>query len=71
MFDSIWQSHAPISVSYISTSSHLKDIFVYLILSSSQSNLTKGEVNKILEENQENFSEMLRIILHLPVIQLS
>lgn len=71
MFDSIWQSHIPISVSYISTSSQLKDIFVYLTLSSSQANSTKEEINTVLEENRENFNEMLRIILHLPVILFS
>lgn len=68
MFDSIWQSNIPVWISYISSSSPLKDIYVYLGLSPNANASMKEQVENILKENLNNFNEMMRIVLRLPVI---
>lgn len=67
MFDSIWQSNIPVSISYISSSSPLKDIYVYLGLSPNANASMKEQVENVLKENLNNFNEMMRIVLRLPV----
>ena len=68
MFESIWKSNPPISVSFVSNSSGVKDIFVYLRPNPTLSSASLQSVMNVLKSNQSSFDEMMQVILRLPVL---
>lgn len=68
MFDSIWKSNPPVSISFVSSSSGVKDIFVYLRPDPTLSSSSLQSVLNVLKSNQSSFDEMMQVILRLPVL---
>ena len=68
MFESIWKSNPPISVSFVSNSSGVKEIFVYLSPNPTLSSASLQSVMNVLKSNQSSFDEMMQVILRLPVL---
>ena len=55
------------SVSYISSSAHLHDVYVYVQLDPALPPSKKQQVIDILQQNKESFNDMLQITLRLSV----
>lgn len=67
MFHSIWKEQLPVSVAYISSSTHLHDVYVYVQLDPALPSSKKQQVIDILQQNKGSFDDMLQITLRLPV----
>ena len=67
MFHSIWKEQSPVSVSYISSSAHLRDVYVYVQLDPILPPSKRQKVIDILQQNKGSFNDMLQITLRLPV----
>ena len=67
MFDSMWKSNAPVSISYVSNGTKLHDIFLYLKFADGLDAKAKQEICKQLESKKHLFVDMLKITLHIPV----
>lgn len=67
MFDSMWKSNAPVSISYVSNGSRLHDIYLYLKFADGLDLKAKQEICKQLESKKHLFVDMLKITLHIPV----
>lgn len=67
MFDSMWKSNAPVTISYVSNGTKLHDIFLYLKFADGLDLKAKQEICKQLESKKHLFVDMLKITLHIQV----
>ena len=67
MFESMWRSNAPVTISYVSNGTKLHDIFLYLKFADGLDTKAKQEICKQLESKKPLFVDMLKITLHIPV----
>ena len=70
VFESIWRVDAPISVTYVSNSNKLHDIFVYLKFADGIASEEKETVSSFLESKKPLLADLLQIVLKIPVYLL-
>lgn len=62
MFDSIWKQNSPISIAYISSSSKLQDIYIYISMKEN-SGYDEQTVLRILNDNKDCFDDMMKVLI--------
>lgn len=62
MFDSIWKQNSPISISYISSSAKLQDIYIYVKMKEG-SEYDQKTVLSILNRNKDCFDDMMKVLI--------
>lgn len=67
VFESMWKVDVPVSVTYVSNSSKLHDIFVYLKFADEIDSERKETVSALLESKKPLLADLLQIILKIPV----
>lgn len=69
MLDSIWKQNSPISISYISNSAKLQDIYIYVKMKE-DSEYDQKTVLSILNRNKDCFDDMMKVLITKDVSSL-